>query len=67
MRSFAHFDPRRVGAVDVGGIVDGLGRLGIGVTHPVAELVVQNIAGLGSTLVTLADFVKYVTQGGFAR
>ena len=40
----------------------GLGKLGIGVSLPVAELVLQNIAGLGSELITTRDFIVFLNR-----
>ena len=61
-KSYAHFDIRHSGIVDVNGLVDGLSRLGIGVSLPVAELVLQNIAGLGSEVITARDFVTFLDR-----
>ena len=43
-------------------IIEGLGKLGIGVSLPVAELVLQNIAGLGSELITTRDFIVFLNR-----
>ncbi len=56
--SFLHFDPQRSGFIDVDMFIDGLARLGMGVTFPVAECMVEIIGGPGSGLLTLDDFQK---------
>ena len=62
VKSFAHFDTSHTGIVDVDDLVDGLARLGIGVSQPVADLILQNIAGVGSGLITLTEFVKFLNR-----
>ena len=56
--SFLHFDPQRSGFIDVDMFIDGLARLGMGATFPVAECMVELIGGPGSGLLTLDDFQK---------
>ncbi len=56
--SFLHFDPQRSGFIGVDMFIDGLARLGMGVTFPVAECMVELIGGPGSGLLALDDFQK---------
>ena len=46
--SFAHFDSELSGYVTSDMLLDGLHRLGIGVTESVSEIIVERIGGIGS-------------------
>lgn len=59
-QSFLHFDTMGNGFIDADQLIDGLARLGIGVTYPVAEAVLQIIGGIGANFVTMADFEKFL-------
>jgi hypothetical protein len=61
-QSFQHFDVNKYGYIDVDMLIDGLGRLGVGVTYPVAEKVLEMIGGMGSNFLTMADFELYLTK-----
>jgi chemotaxis protein histidine kinase CheA len=61
LESFRHFDMKGGGYFDADMLLDGMSRLGIGSTYPVAELVVQTIAGVGAAFVTLADFERFLS------
>jgi hypothetical protein len=61
MESFRHFDTKGTGYFDADMLVDGMARLGIGATYPVAELILQTIAGIGSAFATLADFERFLS------
>ena len=56
--SFAHFDKRRSGFVDADMLIDGLARLGMGVTYTLAEGVLEYLAGTGSGILTCGDFSR---------
>jgi hypothetical protein len=58
--SFAHFDVQRTGFVDTDMLVDGLSRLGIGVTYGVGEAMLQLIGGLGANFIALKDFAGFL-------
>jgi hypothetical protein len=58
--SFNHFDSKRCGFVDVDALIDGLARLGIGVTYPVGEATMGLIGGTGSTFLTEKDFENFM-------
>ena len=58
--AFAHFDVKRTGFVDTDMLVDGLSRLGIGVTYGVGEALLQLIAGLGANFISIKDFEAYM-------
>lgn len=58
--SFVHFDTQRNGFVDTDLLVDGLGRLGIGVTYQVAEMVLELIGGLGAAFLSIQDFDRFL-------
>ena len=60
--SFAHFDLQKNGFVDVDLLIDGLARLGIGVTYPVAEAVLELIGGIGVGFLSLQDFDRFLRR-----
>jgi hypothetical protein len=60
--SFAHFDISGTGFVDADIMIDGLARLGIGVTYPIAEEIIQNIGGFGSELLSFQDFTRFLSN-----
>lgn len=60
--SFAHFDEKKNGFVDVDLLVSGLAKLGIGLTYPVAESLLQLIGGIGCFFVSLSDFELYIRR-----
>lgn len=59
--SYAHFDPQGNGFINTDLLIDGLARLGIGATYPVAQSVLQLIGGLGSTFLSYMDFHRFVS------
>lgn len=58
--SFKHFDTQSNGFVDTDMLIDGMARLGIGVTFTVGESVLQNIAGVSSGFFTILDFERFL-------
>jgi hypothetical protein len=58
--SFEHFDVAHEGFVDVDRLIDGLARLGIGVTYPVGEMIMQRIGGISSSFFTFSDFERHL-------
>lgn len=58
--SFKHFDVNNAGFIDVDRLIDGLARLGIGVTYPVGEALFQMIGGVGAVFLTSQDFDNFV-------
>ena len=62
--SFGHFDVVSKGLVDIDGLIAGLAKLGIGVTFPVAEVVMQNVGGTGSVFFTARDFSNFMEHMG---
>lgn len=58
-QAFAHFDVSNSGYIDADMLIDGLAKLGIGVTYPVAEAVLQIIGGMGSAFVSINEFANY--------
>ena len=60
--SFSHFDLTKSGYIDTSLLMDGLARLGIAAVRPVVSLVLQNIAGLGSTFITVHDFERFISS-----
>lgn len=60
--SFAHFDERRSGAVNLNDFTRGLASLRMGVTKRVGELVMQTIAGASSKFLTSRDFEDLLFQ-----
>ncbi|RYH22833.1 hypothetical protein EON65_18680 [archaeon] len=61
-KSFCHFDVNNNGYFDCDMLIDGLARLGIGVTYPVAEKVLEMMSGIGSHFLTLGDFQSFVSR-----
>ena len=57
---FAHFDLSRNGFADADMLIDGMARLGMGVTYPVAEAVLESIAGVGSSFFTSLDLERFL-------
>lgn len=60
--SFSHFDEKKNGFVDVELLISGLAKLGIGLTYPVAEALMQIIGGVGSFFVSYSDFELYIRR-----
>lgn len=60
--SFAHFDIHRTGYCDADLLIDGLARLGMGVTFTVAEAMIELISGVGATLISLQDFAALLGE-----
>lgn len=60
--SFAHFDTERTGFVDVPMLINGCAKLGIGLTQPVGELVIQLIGGIGSTYLNMRDLEGFINN-----
>jgi hypothetical protein len=60
--SFAHFDTERTGFIDVPMLINGCAKLGIGVTQPVGELVLQLIGGIGSTYLNMRDLEGFINN-----
>ena len=60
--SFQHFDTYLSGYIDTDMLIDGLARLGIGVTYPVAESLLQLISGIGSGFITMDDYARYLSR-----
>ena len=60
--SFSHFDMQDTGFVDTDMLVDGLARLGVGTTFPVAEKLLELIGGLGNHFLGVKDFDRYLRQ-----
>ncbi len=60
LESYAHFDLQNTGFVDTDMLIDGLARLGIGVTHQVGEQLLQLIGGIGNNFLGVKDFERYL-------
>jgi hypothetical protein len=58
--AYDHFDESRSGFIDTSMLMEGLGRLGIGVTFSVGEQLLQLIGGIGTNFITLNDFNNYL-------
>lgn len=58
--TFKHFNTQRTGFVDVDGLMNGMAKLGIGVTFTVGEKVLQLIGGIGSDFLTIQDFERFI-------
>ena len=58
--TFRHFDVGNNGFVDTDMLIDGMARLGMGVTYPVAEAVLEIIAGVGSAFFTSLDLDRFL-------
>jgi len=58
--SFDHFDVNGTGFVDTDLLIDGLARLGVGVTYPVGEQLLQLIGGIGNNFLGAQDFERYL-------
>ena len=61
-QSFSHFDVERTGFVDVLMLTNGCAKLGIGLTQPVAELVMQIIGGIGSAYINIRDLEAFIND-----
>ena len=57
---FSHFDLSKDGFADTDMLIDGMARLGMGVTYPVAEAVLESIAGVGSSFFTGLDLERFL-------
>eukprot|EP01038_Epipyxis_sp_PR26KG_P004789 gene4789-6716_t len=60
--SFRHFDLKGNGYIDTDLLIDGLARLGIGLTYPVGETVIQIIGGIGSNFITISEFEQFMMK-----
>jgi len=60
--SFGHFDVAGNGFIDTDLLIDGLARLGIGVTYPVGEAVLEIIGGIGSSFVSMSEFGQFLER-----
>ena len=58
--TFKHFNTQRTGFVDVDGLMNGMAKLGIGVTFSVGEKVLHLIGGIGSAFLTIQDFERFI-------
>lgn len=58
-QAFAHFDASNSGFIDTDMLIDGMAKLGIGVTYPVGEGVLQIIGGIGSGFISINEFSNY--------
>jgi len=60
--SFDHFDVHGTGFVDADMLIDGLARLGVGVTYPVGEQLLQLIGGIGNNFLGAQDFERFLKE-----
>lgn len=61
-QSFAHFDVDGLGFIDLTMLISGVAKLGIGITNPVAELLLQIMGGVGSNFLTNRDFESFINE-----
>ena len=61
-QSFAHFDTSANGFVDTTMLINGMAKLGIGVTNPVAELLMHIIGGVGCNFLNSRDFETFINE-----
>ena len=59
---FKHFDSQDCGFVDLQMLMNGLAKLGIGVTMPVGELLLQIIGGVGTNYINIRDLEKFIHE-----
>ena len=57
--SFKHFDNLNYGYVDIELLMDGLSKLGMGCTRPVAARIIQCIGGVGTNYINLEQFTTF--------
>lgn len=62
-QSFYHFDVNHYGFIDVNTLLEGLAKLGIGVTFPIAQQLLQSMSGIGSHFITFNDFELFLSKG----
>ena len=58
--SFKHFDIENYGYVDIELLMDGLSKLGMGCTRPVASRIIQCIGGIGTNYFNLEQFKIFI-------
>lgn len=59
---FKHFDPQGNGYMDVDMLITGLSSLGMGVTYPVGETLLELMGGVGASFLTSTDFQAFLTM-----
>ena len=60
--TYAHFDPSKSGYIDCQGFIDGLAKIGIGVTADVARCAIQCISGVGEKYIFKDDFFAFINN-----
>lgn len=58
--TFQHFDVEKNGYVDTDMLIDGMARLGMGVTYTVGQAVLRAIAGSDSSFFTVLDLERFL-------